>query len=97
MWRRFRMTEADRKIFSSAPTRLSINRRRVARRRQGRIHLGLLVPQPGKTRAGDTEDVSRDSYQRFGLAYVDFADRKRTLKESGRWYGAVASGNGFEG
>jgi beta-glucosidase len=34
--------------------------------------------------------------QRFGLVHVDFANRKRTLKESGRWYGAVASENGFQ-
>jgi beta-glucosidase len=38
-----------------------------------------------------------DGYsQRFGLVHVDFASRKRTLKESGRWYGAVASENGFQ-
>jgi beta-glucosidase len=34
--------------------------------------------------------------QRFGLAWVDFASGKRTLKESGRWYGRVAAENGFE-
>jgi beta-glucosidase len=31
--------------------------------------------------------------QRFGLAWVDFATRDRTLKESGRWYGRVAAEN----
>jgi len=32
--------------------------------------------------------------QRFGLTYVDFAgDRKRTVKDSGRWYAAVAAQN----
>jgi len=31
--------------------------------------------------------------QRFGLAYVDFKTGKRTLKESGRWYGKVAEKN----
>jgi beta-glucosidase len=32
--------------------------------------------------------------QRFGLVYVDFADRqKRTIKDSGRWYGTVAASN----
>jgi len=31
--------------------------------------------------------------QRFGLVYVDFKTQKRTLKESGRWYGRVAEGN----
>jgi beta-glucosidase len=34
--------------------------------------------------------------QRFGLAWVDFPSCDRTLKESGRWYGRVATENGFE-
>ena len=33
--------------------------------------------------------------QRFGLSWVDFKTGHRTLKESGRWYGAVAAENGF--
>ena len=28
--------------------------------------------------------------QRFGLAYVDFRDQKRIIKESGEWYGRLA-------
>jgi beta-glucosidase len=35
--------------------------------------------------------------QRFGLAWVDFTTRARTLKESGRWFGRVAAQNGFDG
>ena len=31
--------------------------------------------------------------QRFGLAYVDFKTEKRTLKQSGEWYGKVAERN----
>ncbi|MGA9510212.1 MAG: GH1 family beta-glucosidase [Candidatus Sulfotelmatobacter sp.] len=31
--------------------------------------------------------------KRFGLAYVDFRTQKRTIKESGRWYGKVAEEN----
>ena len=31
--------------------------------------------------------------QRFGLAYVDFKTQQRTIKESGRWYGKVATDN----
>jgi beta-glucosidase len=34
--------------------------------------------------------------QRFGLVHVDFASGARTLKESGRWYGQVASDNALE-
>ena len=29
--------------------------------------------------------------QRFGLAYVDFRSQKRTLKDSGKWYGQLAA------
>jgi len=34
--------------------------------------------------------------QRFGLVHVDFETGKRTLKESGRWFGQVAAGNALE-
>jgi beta-glucosidase len=34
--------------------------------------------------------------QRFGLAWVDFPNTARALKESGRWYGGVAAANGFD-
>jgi len=33
-----------------------------------------------------------DGYsQRYGLTYVDFRDQKRTVKDSGKWYGRVAA------
>ena len=31
--------------------------------------------------------------QRLGLTYVDFRDQKRTIKDSGHWYGRVAAAN----
>jgi len=39
-----------------------------------------------------------DGYtQRYGLTYVDFRDQKRTIKDSGLWYGRVAATNRLEG
>jgi beta-glucosidase len=33
---------------------------------------------------------------RFGLVYVDFANQKRTIKDSGRWYARIIHQNGLE-
>jgi beta-glucosidase len=39
-----------------------------------------------------------DGYsQRYGLTYVDYRDQKRTVKDSGLWYGKVAARNGLPG
>ena len=38
-----------------------------------------------------------DGYsQRYGLTYVDFRDQKRTIKDSGLWYGRVAATNALD-
>jgi beta-glucosidase len=31
--------------------------------------------------------------RRFGIVHVDFETQKRTLKNTGRWYGRVAAAN----
>ncbi len=31
--------------------------------------------------------------RRYGLTYVDFRDQKRTVKDSGLWYGRLAEKN----
>jgi beta-glucosidase len=41
----------------------------------------------------DNFEWSEGFSQRFGLAYVDFKTRQRTIKESGRWYSKVAENN----
>ena len=39
-----------------------------------------------------------DGYsQRYGLIYVDYRDQKRTIKDSGYWYGRVAGSNRLDG
>jgi len=35
--------------------------------------------------------------QRYGLTYVDFRDQRRTIKDSGLWYGRVAAANRIVG
>jgi beta-glucosidase/6-phospho-beta-glucosidase/beta-galactosidase len=62
----------------------------------------IVGPRDGGRRSGyhcwslmDNFEWPEGYSQKFGLAHVDFRSpaRKRTLKESGRWYARVASQN----
>jgi len=44
----------------------------------------------------DTFEWSDGYSQRYGLTYVDFRNQKRTVKDSGSWYGKVAASNRLE-
>lgn len=44
----------------------------------------------------DNIEWSEATSLRFGLVYLDYATQKRTIKESGRWYGNLIKTNGFD-
>lgn len=44
----------------------------------------------------DTFEFNLGYAARFGLVRVDYETQQRTVKSSGKWYGAVAAANGFE-
>lgn len=45
----------------------------------------------------DNFEWARGYDKRFGLCYVDYETQKRTIKDSGRWYGEVIKNNGLTG
>ncbi|HXX14960.1 MAG TPA: family 1 glycosylhydrolase [Candidatus Eremiobacteraceae bacterium] len=44
----------------------------------------------------DNFEWANGQTERYGLIYVDYRDQKRTIKDSGYWYGKVASSNRLE-
>jgi beta-glucosidase len=59
--------------------------------------LGRAMREGAKVRAYhawsllDNFEWAEGYSQRFGLTYVDFRTLKRTLKDSGKWYGRLAA------
>jgi len=45
----------------------------------------------------DNFEWANGQTERYGLIYVDYRDQKRTIKDSGYWYGKVAAANRLEG
>jgi len=44
----------------------------------------------------DNFEWANGQTERYGLIYVDYRDQKRTIKDSGYWYGKVAAANRLE-
>jgi beta-glucosidase len=73
--------------------------RRIAFHRQILAELARAIADGAKVRAYHAWSLVdnfewADGYtQRYGLTYVDFRNQKRTVKDSGLWYGRVAAAN----
>ncbi len=73
--------------------------RRIAFHRQILAELARAIADGSKIRAYHAWSLIdnfewTDGYtQRYGLTYVDFRNQKRTIKDSGNWYGRVAASN----
>jgi len=73
--------------------------RRIAFHRQILAELARAIADGARVRAYHAWSLVDnfewgDGYtQRYGLTYVDFRNQKRTVKDSGLWYGRVAAAN----
>jgi beta-glucosidase len=73
--------------------------RRIAFHRQHLAELARAIADGARVRAYhawtlvDNFEWADGYSQRYGLTYVDFRNQKRTIKDSGLWYGAVAASN----
>jgi beta-glucosidase len=75
------------------------DQRRIAFHQQHFAELARAISDGAKVRAYHAWSLVdnfewADGYtQRYGLTYVDFRSQKRTVKDSGLWYGRVAAAN----
>ena len=73
--------------------------RRIAFHRQILAELARAIADGAKVRAYhawsliDNFEWAEGYTQRYGFTYVDFRTQKRTIKDSGLWYGKVAATN----
>ncbi len=73
--------------------------RRIAYHREYLAALGRAIAEGADVRGYhawsllDNFEWAEGFSQRFGLTYVDFKTQRRTIKDSGRWYGKVAAEN----
>ncbi len=73
--------------------------RRIAYHRQYLAAVGGAIAEGADVRGYhawslvDNFEWAEGFSQRFGLTYVDFKTQRRTMKDSGRWYGKVAAEN----
>jgi beta-glucosidase len=73
--------------------------RRISFHRQILAELARAIADGAKVRAYhawtlvDNFEWADGYTQRYGLTYVDFRTQKRTIKDSGLWYGRVAASN----
>jgi beta-glucosidase len=73
--------------------------RRIAFYREHLMELSRAISDGARVRAYhawtllDNFEWADGYTRRFGLTYVDFVNQKRTVKDSGLWYGRVAAAN----
>ena len=80
-------------IFVVSAVRSPITRRRGPLSEVHPVDLMAEVLGGAVERAGLDPAVIDIAMKRFGLTYVDFRTQKRTVKDSGLWYGRVAAAN----
>jgi len=87
--------------YNDGPDAVGVIRdhRRIEYHRQYLMALARAITEGADVRSYHSWSLTdnfewADGYsQRFGLAYVDFRNQNRTIKDSGRWYARVAAEN----